>query len=128
MTRPSCDHTRRPSMPSRRHSFFAAIAPSWNFCDDTLLQPVFPDERTGPLPRHVDMNVDAATHNVFECDARRSVLPRLESGAQPVGEIAEPVMHVSPGGCLADLDGDHARRSMRAGLEDDAVDLAYLAA
>src|SRR5438270_10634871 len=105
MTRPSWERTRRPSMSSRRHSFLAATTPSWNSCDDTLLQPVFPGERTGPLPRHIDMDINAAAAEMLEGDARHPVLSGLESAAQPVGEIAESAMHSSPGGCLADLDG-----------------------
>src|ERR1043166_3284161 len=96
--RPSGACTFLPSSSSTRASLFSATPPSRNFCDDAILEPVFPDERLRPPPRHVDVDVDAAADEVLEADARPPVLPRLEPGAQPVGEVAAPGRHRRPGG------------------------------
>src|SRR5436853_6251192 len=124
--RPSGACTFLPSSSSTRASFFSATPSSRNFRDDAIFEPVLPNERLRPPPRHVDVDVDAAPDEVLEADARPPVLSRLESGAQPVGEVAEPVMQAAPRGGLADLHRDDTRRPMRTQLQDDAVDLANL--
>src|SRR5204862_2457543 len=94
---------------------------SWNPGDDAVLEPVFPHERLRPLPRDVDVHIDAAADEVVEQHARRLVLPRLELRAQPVGQRAEAVMDLTPGGGLTDLHRDDTRRTIRPRLQNEAV-------
>src|SRR5690242_9705084 len=109
-TRPSCDRTRRPRRSSTRHSgFLSATTSSRNFCDHAILQPVFPDERTCALPRHVDVHVDAPADHMLEQDTGWTVLARLELRAKPLREVPEPVMDAMPRGSLADFDRDDSR-------------------